>query len=128
VARVELAILALGALGASNAMACVIPPQTVLDSDLTNVPDGLIAARAEIAAITWHGPRHGIPNLGFTLELHTRMALAGNPGETLIVHYGPCNFVPGKIGQTVPVSATPLADGTLQAPQLPPRMWRSDAN
>ena len=51
-ARVGLAILALGALiGSSNAMACVIPPQPVLDSDLTNVPDGLIAAQAEIAAI-----------------------------------------------------------------------------
>jgi hypothetical protein len=113
-------------------MACVIPPQPVWDSDLTNVPDGLIAARAEIASITWHGPRHGIPNSGFTLELHTRMAFAGNPGETLIVHYGHCNMVPGRIGQTVPVLAKPLADGTLQAPQFPPHMrpaaMRSGAN
>jgi hypothetical protein len=133
VERVGLAILALDALiGTSNAMACVIPPQPVLDSDLRNVPDGLIAARAEIVAITWHGPDRGIPNSGFTLKLHTRMALAGNPGETLIVDYGPCNIVPGKVGQTVPVLAKQLADGTFRAPQFPPRMWpaatRSDAN
>ena len=113
-------------------MACAIPPQPLWDSDLTNVPDGLIAARAEIAAITWHGPRRGIPNSGFTLELHTRMAVAGDPGERLIVRYGVCNEVPGKIGQIVPVLAKRLPDGTLRAPQFPPRMWpaamRSDAN
>ena len=65
-ARVGLAILALGALiGSSNGMACVIPPQPVLDSDLTNVPDGLIAAQAEIAyrrlVSDWQatGPKEG---------------------------------------------------------------------
>jgi hypothetical protein len=103
-------------MGASSALACVVPPSGIRDSDLQNVPEGMVAARAEIVAMNWHGVhRRRLPHSGFTLELRVHKAVANVSGDALSVEYGPCSWVPGKVGDTVPVIARRAFNGKLAA-------------
>ena len=108
-------IAAIALMRVSSAAACVVPPAGLFDSDLEDVPDGLVAARAEITAINWHGPHRGLPHSGVTLELRVRKAVAGISGETLSVYYGACSWLPGRVSDTVPVIARRSNDGALVA-------------
>jgi hypothetical protein len=102
-------------MSASSAFACVAPPEGIWETDLENVPDGLVAARAQITAINWHGPHRGLPHSEVTVEFRVLKAVAGVSSETLSVEYSSCQWVPGKVGETVPVIARWAFNGKLAA-------------
>ena len=109
----------------SSAYACVITPGPIAARDLMNAPSDMIAVKAEITSFTLLGPHQRTPSSGFKLDLRVVEVVSGSPSDTLVVEYGPCTSVPGRVGQVVPVLARKRPDGTYVAPQLPLRMHPS---
>jgi hypothetical protein len=84
--------------------ACRVARLPPVDERLHAAPDdAALAAKGIIKRIVLDGPIEGIPHHGFRLELQIIQVFKGDSGPVIVVAYGPCDYLPGEVGETVNV-------------------------
>jgi hypothetical protein len=105
---------------AESACGCRTDAPLVSDKDLKHPPANMIAFKASIAKITSNGDLdQGKPHGGFQLKLRiTKIYQGVNLGNTIVVNYGGCHNLPGKIGNSINVLALSNKEKGWYAPQF----------
>jgi hypothetical protein len=109
--------ITLAALGAaSEAMACRYSPRPVTEEDVARADKDTLAAKAVIVRFEPEKPISHVPHTGFVAHFKIEKLLQGEIGQEFAVQYGPCQYIPGKIGESIYVLAHKDKNGVLQAP------------
>jgi hypothetical protein len=107
-------------LSARIASGCRSDAPLVTDADLKYPPANMIAFKAIIKKISSNGDLdRGKPHGGFQLKLKINKVYQGsNLGSTIMINYGGCHNLPGKIGSEINVLAMPSKEKGWYAPQF----------
>jgi len=98
-----------------DALACRHTPLQPSDEQLAAAPADIIAFKGRITRISLNGEMKGIPHAGFSLDLQVLKVFRGDLPPAIVVHYGGCDFVYGRVGDTINVMAQKMPDGILMS-------------
>jgi hypothetical protein len=109
-------------LSARIASGCLSDAPLVTEADLKYPPANMIAFKAVIKKISFNGDLdQGKPHGGFQLKLKiTKLYQGANLGNTntIVINYGGCHNLPGKIGSVINVLALPSKEKGWYSPQF----------
>jgi hypothetical protein len=105
---------------AEIARSCRSDAPLVTEADLKYPPANMIAFKAIIKKISSNGDLdQGKPHGGFQLKLKiTKLYQGNNLGTTIVINYGGCHNLPGKLGSLINVLALPSKKQGWYAPQF----------